>query len=291
MGQPTQFYSHPRTYNDLKFAYPVISRRSRGLSIGLNLNPDKVCNWDCPYCQVDRTTPSDITEVDIRGLISEVRMIVEDAQSGLLWEHPRFSSTPEYYRRVRDFALAGDGEPTSFRGFPEVIDRLINLRHDLDINREVSINVLTNASLFHQPHVSEGLALLANTRSEIWCKLDAGTEEWFQKVNRSRFSLEHCLNNMQKLAQKREITIQSLFFVLDGQAPDRTEIATYIERLRWLAMNGGRIHLVQVYTIARSPSEAQCTPLPNEAIDAIVSSIRAELPHIDVQGFYGKLPD
>lgn len=291
MGQPTQFYSHPRTYNDLKYAYPVISRRSRGLSIGLNLNPDKVCNWDCPYCQVDRTTPPEITEVNVDELIDEVRMIVEDALSGLLWEHPRFSSTPEYYRRVRDFALAGDGEPTSCKAFPEVISRLLNLRHRFELERDVTINVLTNASLFHQPHVQDGLKLLEREHSEIWCKLDAGTEEWYQQVNRSRFPLEHCLKNILKLGQSRAVTIQSMFFVLDGQAPSREEIDAYVERLRWLSLNNAKIRLVQVYTIARAPSEAICTPLSNEGIDGIVARIRAELPELDVQGFYGKLPD
>ena len=33
---------HARTYQDFTYVYPVISRRSRGLSIGVNLNPDKV---------------------------------------------------------------------------------------------------------------------------------------------------------------------------------------------------------------------------------------------------------
>ncbi len=46
---------HQRTFEANKFVYPVLSRRSRGISIGVNLNPDKVCNFDCIYCQVDRT--------------------------------------------------------------------------------------------------------------------------------------------------------------------------------------------------------------------------------------------
>ncbi|MFM7555101.1 MAG: hypothetical protein ACKPAH_07370, partial [Verrucomicrobiota bacterium] len=44
---------HARTYQDFTYVYPVVSRRSRGLSIGVNLNPDKRCNFDCVYCEVD----------------------------------------------------------------------------------------------------------------------------------------------------------------------------------------------------------------------------------------------
>ena len=47
--------NHPREFADFVYAYPVVSRRSGGVSIGVNLNLDKFCNFDCPYCQVDRT--------------------------------------------------------------------------------------------------------------------------------------------------------------------------------------------------------------------------------------------
>lgn len=49
---------HTRVYRDFTYVYPVISRRSGGLSVGINLNPDKVCNFDCVYCEVDRKTPA-----------------------------------------------------------------------------------------------------------------------------------------------------------------------------------------------------------------------------------------
>ena len=50
---------HERRFEANRFVYPVLSRRSKGLSLGVNLNPDKVCNFDCIYCQVDRTTTSE----------------------------------------------------------------------------------------------------------------------------------------------------------------------------------------------------------------------------------------
>ena len=44
------FTQHSRSWRDNRYVYPVISRRSKGLSIGVNLNPDKICNFDCVYC-------------------------------------------------------------------------------------------------------------------------------------------------------------------------------------------------------------------------------------------------
>ena len=49
------FAMHARTWQANRYVYPVVSRRSKGISIGVNLNPDKVCNFDCIYCSVDRT--------------------------------------------------------------------------------------------------------------------------------------------------------------------------------------------------------------------------------------------
>ncbi|MCA8939828.1 MAG: radical SAM protein, partial [Planctomycetes bacterium] len=93
------FEDHRREYADMKYVYPVVSRRSRGLSIGVNLNPDKVCNWDCPYCQVDRKTPATTTNVDESVLIDEMRRIMVDVNSGEIWNLPRFAATPESFRR------------------------------------------------------------------------------------------------------------------------------------------------------------------------------------------------
>ena len=43
------FTDHRRELDQNRYVYAVVSRRARGLSIGVNLNPDKVCNFDRPY--------------------------------------------------------------------------------------------------------------------------------------------------------------------------------------------------------------------------------------------------
>lgn len=287
MSNVAQFHAHPRTYQQFKFAYPVVSRRSRGLSIGVNLNPDKVCNWDCPYCQVDRKTPATVRQVDETVLFEELRTLITDAVTGELWRQPQFASTPELLRRIRDIALAGDGEPTSYRWFDRVVEGLIALKNELGVP-EVPINVLTNASLFHLPHVRRGLALLGETPSDIWCKLDAGTEEYFQQVNRSNFSLAHCLDNIRWLAGTRAVTIQSMFFKMDGVGPSQAELEAYSIALQEILGSGGKLRLVQVYTIARMPGESNCEALSDAEIDRIVDYVRCELEEVDVQGFYGR---
>src|SRR5215213_328937 len=112
---------HARLFDHNRFVYPVLSRRSQGISIGVNLNPDKVCNFDCIYCQVDRTTTSETKFVEIAQLLEELEATLQLAASGELFDLPKFQNTPENLRRLNDIAFSGDGEPTTYRNFDEII--------------------------------------------------------------------------------------------------------------------------------------------------------------------------
>ena len=112
---------HTRHFTDFTFVYPVISRRSKGLSIGVNLNPDKVCNFDCIYCQVDRRTDSETRFVDIDQLTGELDKMLQLVTTGALYETDKFQDTPGPLRRLKDIAFSGDGEPTTYKNFDEII--------------------------------------------------------------------------------------------------------------------------------------------------------------------------
>src|SRR3954462_9498498 len=112
------FTQHSRSWQRNRYVYPVISRRSKGLSIGVNLNPDKVCNFDCIYCCVDRTVPPTIREVDLDVVREELSHLIELTKTGEIWNQPPFDQPPPHLRRFNDIAFSGDGEPTSFKEFP-----------------------------------------------------------------------------------------------------------------------------------------------------------------------------
>ena len=44
--------NHDRKIFKGKYIYPVVSRRAGGLSLGINLNTNSACNWQCIYCEV-----------------------------------------------------------------------------------------------------------------------------------------------------------------------------------------------------------------------------------------------
>src|SRR5260370_17508878 len=51
------FKDHRRDLGANRYVYAVVSRRARGLSIGVNLKPAKGRNFAPPSCPVDRTPP------------------------------------------------------------------------------------------------------------------------------------------------------------------------------------------------------------------------------------------
>src|SRR5207247_7249796 len=85
---------HRRTFAENLYVYAVVSRRSKGVSVGLNLNPDKVCNFDCVYCQVDRSTPGPTRDVDPDRLRDELGEMLDRVQGGRLFDEERFRQTP-----------------------------------------------------------------------------------------------------------------------------------------------------------------------------------------------------
>jgi len=119
---------HSRRFEDFKYVYPVLSRRSHGISIGLNVNPDKACNFDCIYCQVDRTTESAVKNFDLVVAEEELRDMLEMIRSGEIAQHEPFKSVPRDLLRLNDIALSGDAEPTTLPNFAETISIMARVK-------------------------------------------------------------------------------------------------------------------------------------------------------------------
>jgi len=267
------FEAHPRRFEANRYVYPVLSRRAGGISIGVNLNLDQRCNFDCIYCQVNRSQPAPKESVDVARLVAELEQMVETVVSGRIYQEARFGRTPPELRRLNDFALSGDGEPTMVPNFVEVVGACAEVRRRLRLD-DVKIVLITNASLLHRENVSQGLEILDANNGEIWAKLDAGTEAYYQAVARSAVPFSRILENLRDAAKVRPVVIQSLFMRIRGQGPSCAEQEAYCERLREIVVARGRIKLVQVHTIARPPAEAWVSPLSDAEVDTIAERVR-----------------
>lgn len=270
---------HSRHFSDFTFVYPVISRRSKGLSIGVNLNPDKACNFDCIYCEVDRRTPGAVSRVDLNQMRDELKSMIGFARAGGLAREPKFDEVPWLTREVRDIAFSGDGEPTMIDNFDEVAAAVAEVKREAGL-LETKIVLITDAAGLDKKSVRRGLEVLDTNQGEVWGKLDAGTVEYYRKINRTSVKFERVLDNLRETAKERPILIQSLFLKIHGQAMGKAELTAYCSRLRDITDAGGNIREVQAYTVARPTPETFATRLDPAELEALGAVIRkqAELP-------------
>ena len=78
------------------------------------------------------------------------------------------------------------------------------LRHPPGLRSQLSsarLVLLTNAAHLGSASLREGLALLDRNHGEIWAKLDAGTEEYFRRVNRPNVPLTTVVDNILQAAR------------------------------------------------------------------------------------------
>jgi wyosine [tRNA(Phe)-imidazoG37] synthetase (radical SAM superfamily) len=282
----TVLTQNSRSFNTLRFAYPVVSRRSRGLSLGLNVNPDKVCNFDCPYCQVDRTTAGPDKTVDFHTMLTEIDTLMGMAKSGEIWEHPRFASTPAALRRLNDIAFAGDGEPTTYARLGDAIAEIHGLKTKHGMQTVKTI-ILTNATLLGSRTILDRLAQLKRGPYEIWAKLDAGTQPWFEAMSATKLKLERIVEGITACAREFEVIIQALIPTLDGKDPGNAEAEAIGERIAEISKAGGNLKLVQVYTTARRPSDSRIGMVEDARLDELAQAMRKRTT-VPVEVYYGK---
>jgi len=137
---------------------PVQSRRL-GRSLGIDVIPQKTCNWNCVYCQLGRTTP--VTNIrreycPTDALGAEIREALRTLDGKVDW-----------------ITFVGSGEPTLHIQIGELIRTVKNLT-------DIPVAVITNGSLLYDPAVASDLQMA----DAVLPSLDAGNEPLFRTINR-----------------------------------------------------------------------------------------------------------
>lgn len=262
----------PRDFLDNRFVYAVVSPRARGLSVGVNMNPDKFCNFDCVYCEVNRSEPALESKLDVAVMLSELGRTLELVHSGRIRQRPSYERLPVELLKLRHVALSGDGEPTLCPNFVEAVEAIMHLRarHRFPFFKLV---LITNASGLDRPEVERGLRLFT-PHDEVWAKLEAGTQDYMNRVNKPGCTLETVLAMILRLALRRPVIIQSLFPAIGGEGPPAYEIEAYVQRLKKLKDAGAQIPLVQIYSATRPTPRSECGHLKLRTLSAIAKRVR-----------------
>jgi wyosine [tRNA(Phe)-imidazoG37] synthetase (radical SAM superfamily) len=271
-GDTVNAFAYPRNFLENRFVYFTVSPRARGLSIGINLNPDRKCNFDCVYCEVDRAQPVMDADFDCDAAAAELEQALRLIQSGSLRLLRPYRSLPSDLLELRHVALSGDGEPTMSPNFLEAVEAVVHVRAR-GFHPFFKIVLITNASGLDRPEVQAGLSLLT-ARDEIWAKLEVGSQESMDRVNRSEVALEKTTENILLTARRRPVIIQSLFCEVGGAVPNVAEIEAFAAQLRTLKERGARIPLVQIYSATRPTLRSNVSHLPLKSLSEIAETVR-----------------
>jgi wyosine [tRNA(Phe)-imidazoG37] synthetase (radical SAM superfamily) len=263
---------NPREFLHNRFVYIVVSPRARGLSVGINMNPDRQCHFNCLYCEVDRQGESGNEVLDVGIMATELKNTLDYIHTGRLRELHAFSRVPDELMQVRHVALSGDGEPTLAPEFAEALQAVMHVRA-LAGFAFFKLVLITNAVALDLPAVQHGISHLT-TQDEIWAKLDGGTQSYLNRLNGVDVPLPRILANILALGRRRPVVIQSLFPAINGQEPSIQEIEEYSRRLQELKQGGADISLVQIYSATRPSPHSECGHLPLRVLSNIAQMVR-----------------
>ena len=142
----------------MKTVYGPVSSWRLGGSLGVDLicSKEKICSFDCLYCQLGKTVK---TTVNRKKFVSIKKMKTEIIEA--LKE-----TTPDV------ITFSGTGEPTLAKNMDLAIKTIRNISN-------IPLAVLTNSSLMNREDVRDTLCKL----DVVVAKLDAPNEEIFQRIN------------------------------------------------------------------------------------------------------------
>ena len=251
--------------------YPAYSRRSGGLSMGINLFPDrKVCSFDCPYCEVfPFGTGSAFSLAGMESALAEA-----------------LAGAKEQGLEVQDICFSGNGEPTLSPHFPAALEAAFRIR-DREAPLAKLVLITNGAGLLDgerfellrraaRGDLSCGdLAEQKDQGLRIWLKLDAGTESWYRAINRSSIPFGPLTEKIRAFVKCSPLTLQTMICAINGEAPPAAEARAWEALLADLAASAALLREVQIYGKVRpAPEDPLATALTVAFLEARAASLR-----------------
>ena len=249
---------HSRDSAGLTYVYPVISRRSGGLSIGINLNPNNACNWRCIYCQVPDLIRGTSPEIDLQQLQNELDEFLNDVIHGNFYD--RYEVAIDL-RTINDIAISGNGESTSAAEFDQVIELIGQSISRFGLQDKIKLVLITNGSLVHKEVVQSGLVKMRSINGEVWFKLDSATDAGLKNTNNAGISIDRVKENLKIVSALCPTWLQTCVFKLDGELPSRNECECYLQFLSSLKKDNIKVNGVLLYGLARPSMQLEAPRL------------------------------
>jgi len=255
-------HHHSRELSGLKYIYSVISRRAGGLSIGVNLNVNNACNWQCIYCEIPNLTRGSPPPIELDVLEDELRFFLHEIIHGDYME----KNVAIEDRHLKDIAFSGNGEPTSAEEFPQVILIVKKILEEFNLLHKIKIRLITNGSLMHKESVLEGIQVLAKMNGEVWFKVDAALEENSKVINQVNIKPQQAIDRLKRCSEICPTFVQTCIFTIDNKEPNNKEIDAYIKLIDSAKKSIKGVHL---YGIARPSMQPEAYRLGRVNINVL----------------------
>ena len=253
--------------------YPVLSRRSGGLSIGINLNTNNACNWACVYCQVPQLSRGSAPAADLSILRQELELLLDLYLSGKLAQQYQLSGKEAL---LRDIAISGNGEPTSCPNFSEVVTLIDEITQTTELTGKTKLILITNGSLVHRSTVRDGLAVWKKMGGEVWFKIDRASSEGMEAVNQVHLPLSRVEKNLAICLDLVPTWIQTCLFTWNGAPPNEKDATAFIRLMNKLAHSRHPPRGILLYSLARPSHQPDADLLGKIPLDW-AESFRQEL--------------
>ena len=229
-----------------KIIYGPLESRRLGRSLGVNLLPSiqKLCTFDCLYCQYGDTRKLGAAN------FPSLKQIEEETDAA-------FSYVKAQGIKIDWITFSGNGEPTIHPDFPSVVEILLRLRDKYLY--EVPVGILSNSSTCHRPEIRQSLAKLDGR----FMKLDAGSPATFSALNKP-VNPALWAEIIQGLQSFHRIVLQSMFVTGRVDNTSDPEIDAWIKLVRTIHPEG-----VHVYTVERKPEHLDVLPISKNKLQAI----------------------
>jgi len=254
----------------MRYIYPVVSRRAGGVSIGINLNVNNACNWRCIYCNVPDLSRGSPPPIELDVLEHELRTFLDDVLHGDFMQ----LHVHEDDRQLKDIAFSGNGEPTSAKEFPQVLDLVENVLREYGLLGHIKVRLITNGSLMDKPAVLQSMRHLAQCNGEVWFKVDAGTKEGIARINDVTLNPQSHIQRLENCAKACPTYIQTCMFGLDGNPPSEEDIAAYLALISQVKDVIQGVHLYGLARLSLQPEAGRLTRLSAEWLESMAQRIR-----------------
>ena len=269
--QYLSIHDHSRELSGVKYIYSVISRRAGGLSIGVNLNVNNACNWQCIYCEIPNLTRGTPPPIELDVLEQELRFFLNEIINGDYME----KNVSLEDRHLKDIAFSGNGEPTSAEEFPEVISIVKKLLEEFNLLHKIKIRLITNGSLMHQASVIKSVEMLKEMNGEVWFKVDAATEESIKTINQVNLKPHQILERLKNSANVCPTFVQTCIFSINGNGPSEKDINAYIELINEVKSNIQGVHLYGLARPSLQPQAKNLGRIDEEVLQDIAKELRS----------------